>query len=493
MSLQQAVAGSAMRRFTPTRMARYRSPRFELVEPPKLSTRSTRHQEQAAELAEPYMEPQLPFIENKCSQLDSFLLTLPPEVLTEIIKYLDGKSLFSLSSTCSLLFNLVNEVAQWDRFVLHDDCAFPHFLDLGIHFLTPLWGLSYSCVTNREACALRYPWKQIYSCVHTWSSVYKWEFSLCFTTDVPSDEITTVDIAGQDVIFGTRKGGVGVWNPDKSEKNITFIIRKHLVVDQVIVQLSHESKKEDLHYRVIIHWADTLICIYDMTGYIIKGDLSPAQDLRKISSCGDTLFEWDPVRGTAANTLMKKSDMERCSDFRNYEVPFGPFVAVNSNEGLFISQKRGPLLVEYESLHSHRKLTQKPLLSNVNDLCIYKAYIWPGGISLSFTAGRVIVSVGEKCRIIPWPNSFKCTSAALVGRLFMVGTNQGRILLYFLKTPEDLLNLDPHSYLKKLNIGCPECVIYVGVRVQNKVHQMPDVVAATESKLLCFRATGFVQ
>lgn len=44
------------------------------------------------------------------------------------------------------------------------------------------------------------------------------------------------------------------------------------------------------------------------------------------------MFEWNSCNGTSANTYVKRNDMERCSDYTNFAVPFGPFVAVNVSD-----------------------------------------------------------------------------------------------------------------------------------------------------------------
>ena len=154
---------------------------------------------------------------------------------------------------------------------------------------------------------------------------------------------------------------------------------------------------------------------------------------------------------------------------------------------------------------------------------------WASGYTIFiklFTAGGIlIVSVGKKCKLIRWPPVFRCVCAFLFAHVLMIGTNigkysiwekfqctflyfgnqwvwfeevnlwicaSGQILFYPFEDPLELLELDPQNYHQAIDTGTCEAVIYVGVRVQNKIHHLPDVVAATKSQLFCFRANGFL-
>ena len=109
-----------------------------------------------------YSKPMAPSVTNKCVQLDSNLLSLPPEVLEIILSFLDGLSLIRLSSTCAKLFIIVNEVAAWERLLLSEDIKFYHLADLGLNFGVPLWRLTppRSQKDVNSLRALGYPWKQ---------------------------------------------------------------------------------------------------------------------------------------------------------------------------------------------------------------------------------------------------------------------------------------------------------------------------------------------
>lgn len=67
----------------------------------------------------------------------------------------------------------------------------------------------------------------------------------------------------------------------------------------------------------------------------------------------------------------------------------------------------------------------------------------------------------------------------------------GQILLYSFSDPENLLELDPSTYSGRIETELSEPLIYVGVRVQNCIHDFPDIVAASRSKLVCCRVNGF--
>lgn len=68
----------------------------------------------------------------------------------------------------------------------------------------------------------------------------------------------------------------------------------------------------------------------------------------------------------------------------------------------------------------------------------------------------------------------------------------GQVLFYPFEDPDDLLEIEPQNYQQAIDTGTSEAIMYVGVRVQNSIHHLPDVIAATNSKLFCFRADGFL-
>lgn len=47
---------------------------------------------------------------------------------------------------------------------------------------------------------------------------------------------------------------------------------------------------------------------------------------------GDTLVEWDPIRGNNAETIIGEKVVKRCANYRNMRTQYGPFVAVDVSE-----------------------------------------------------------------------------------------------------------------------------------------------------------------
>lgn len=422
--------------------------------------------------------PPLPiYLDFKGPQCDSQLHVLPREVLELIIGYLDGKSALRLAGTCGLFLNLVNERALWKQYVFSVDQK--HF-----ESINPLFGAP----SMPQDSSQIFPWKEIYLCGQVWKSVHNWKFvePLIYNS---RHKIVSANIAGQFVVFATQAGDVAAWNPDESNTNLRSIFTTHAIVDEILVQLCPDYEKKSTHYRVIVHSIDTSLFVYDSRGFLLISK-STDKNLRRISSNGDSLFEWNAETGKSAFTYLKKFDIVRCTDYCNFQLPFGPFVAVDILEQLFISQERGPYFVNYDRKTNKHMCEQ--LLSQVDKLYISKAYIWPGQISLSIAAYKTIISVGRRCTVIKWPLLFNCISAALFGSVLIVGTNRGQVLFYPFQDPEELLSLDPLSFSKLIQLPSVQPLIYVGVRAQNSIHEFPDVIAVSRTELFCCRALGFL-
>lgn len=424
-----------------------------------------------------HVEPPLLTLRHRCIQEDSSLYILPWELLEKIIHYLDSLSAIRLSLSCAKFYNLVNQTARWKSFVRDEMRDMRELLDLGLAFSVPLWR------PNEQVnyCA---PWRQIVHSRKIFKSIRDWEYKLAFDTSIPGDEITSVSIAGQAVVFGTHRGGLAVWNPDQFG-SFHSILQTTAVIDQIFVQLSPGSRHGQFFYRVVVHSLDTNLVIYDFSGYTLVTGVSKMRAFNKISNHGDNLVEWDPIRGNNGDTVIGEKVVTRCVNQRT--LPFGgPFVAIDFNQHLYVSQSRGPLLIKRGS-SSQNKPTIEQLLDTTE--YIANAYVWPGRICFCITSGRVtIISVGRKCKAIRWPPVFRCVSATLFANVLAVGTDIGQVLFYTFKTISELLTLNPLNYQKSLSVGSVVPIIYVGFRMPNHKHQLPDVVAATGHKLFCFRA-----
>ncbi|XP_034249513.1 uncharacterized protein LOC117650304 [Thrips palmi] len=429
-----------------------------------------------------YVEPPTLSLRHRSIQEESLLYILPTEVLEIIILLLDSVSSVRLACTCAKFYNLVNETAPWNNFVRHEISEKRELLDLGLHFGVPLWRRSLGTLNHA-------PWKQIVYSRKICNAISNWDFTLAFETSIQMDDITSVDIAGQAVVFGTRRGGLALWNPDEYGLFINTILHATAEIDQIFVHLSSGCRGDNFDYRVIVHSIDTALIIYDMSGYTLVSGVSKMKDLKKISNHGESLVEWDPIRGHSADTTIREKLIQRCVNFTNMHARCGPFSAIDTFEHLYVSQSKGPLILRPSSCRNIPIIEQ--LLATPDNLNIAKSFIWPGRISFSITSGRVtIISVGEKCKSIRWPNTFRCVSANLFTNVLAVGTDCGQVLLYTFKSPLELLNLDPLNHQKSLSTGTAEPIIYVGLRAPNHVHHLPDVVAATRRSLFCFRTVS---
>ncbi|KAK3908391.1 F-box/WD repeat-containing protein 7 [Frankliniella fusca] len=438
------------------------------------------------------VEPTYAEVGFKELQEDSPLHLLPREILDAILEYLDPLSMVRLSCTCALFYNIVNQAAKWRTWAIKiaENSRMPHLSSTFLHF-----GVSLKPVLPAHEDDSDILWRKIFYCMQFWSMIKKWNYRLTYETCVENDDITTVEIAGQDIVFGTCHGGLGLWNPDESE-DLQVLHRFKCEVLTVLVRFSDKLPS----YQIITKCKNRLICLYDLaenTAHHLRtshvtGGISFSQN-------EDVFYEWDPDRGILFHMSIKNKSVTKLIQFP--QLPFHPVVTVCGDGELqspfdkaqvsthvAVSRHKGPVVVKhFESLSGQISQRCDEILEDSN-FCIYKAYIWPGKISFSITGSSLtILTVGYKFRKIRWP-SCRCTSAFLFGNIFIVGTDTGTILCYTFKSPADLLNLEPENYRTKIETESSESLMYVGIRAQNEIHPFPDIVAATTSKLFCFRA-----
>ncbi|XP_026272991.1 uncharacterized protein LOC113202795 [Frankliniella occidentalis] len=446
--------------------------------------------------------PNIMMLPQRPVQEDCPLHTLPTEIFESIFQYLDPISMVRLSCTCALFYNLVNQVAKWQTWTLKvmENPSMAHLPSAGLHFGVCTW-------KPQELIQNKYPqqtpWKQIFYCTQFWSMIKNWNYSLTYETLVEHDEIKSVDIAGQDIVFGTNQGILGLWNPDHNQE-LESLHRFKSEVLTVLVKLCPGGYESLPRYEIIAKCRNRSIGIYDMTGDSVK-ILGSSNYTGISSSCDRNVFyEWDPASGFLSHLSISE---KKIISKQLPQLPLNPVVAVYGYDGvsenenqskfkqvsfplLMVSCRNGPAIVTFiERPSGHIFQSQYQSLLTENNLYIYKAYIWPGQVSLSLTGGGLtIISVGNQVNKIRWPYwKWICTSAALFGNIFLVGTSTGTILFYPFKSPEDLLNLDPNDYKKKLETGSSEALVHVGIRVQNDIHSLPDIFAASRTKLFCFR------